>query len=186
MLSQKTQTSAILLRCGIHKISPDVVTPKYATQRSACFDVPIYLGSSIVYIDTYNRLLLHSVKSVSNLPERDGARGINLEPGECGFFPTGLIFDIPEGFEMNIFPRSGNSGKKHIKLANCVAVIDEDYVQQTMLLIFNDSEMRQSICHGDRLAQAKILPVWRASFVELNDIPQQKTDRSGGLGHTGI
>jgi dUTP pyrophosphatase len=170
---------------GIHKISPDVPTPRYATQRSACFDLPIFLGSDVVYIDTYNRLLLHSVKSISNLPERDGARGINLEPGECGVFPTGIIFDIPDGFEINIFPRSGNSGKKHLKLANCVAVIDEDYVQQTMLLIFNDSEMRQSICHGDRLAQAKIVPVWRASFAIVHSPPQQKTDRTGGFGHTG-
>ncbi len=54
-----------------------------------------------------------------------------------------------------------------------------------MLLIFNDSEVRQSICHGDRLAQAKIVPVWRAAFTEISVAPQQKTDRNGGLGHTG-
>lgn len=179
-------TTIIQLIFGIFKIHPDVPTPKYATQRSACFDISIYMGSNILYIDTYNRLLLHSVKSISNLPERDGARGINLEPGECGFFPTGLIFDIPEGFEIDVFPRSGTSGKKHLKLANCVAVIDEDYIHQTMLLIYNDSEMRQSICHGDRLAQAKIVPVWKAHFVDLNSAPEQKTNRVGGLGHTGI
>lgn len=160
--------------------------PKYATQKSACFDIPVYMGSSVIYVDTYNRLLMHSVKSVYNLPERDGARGINLEPGECGFIPTGLIFDIPEGYKLSITPRSGTSGKKHIKLANCVAVIDEDFVNQTMLLIFNDSEMRQSICHGDRLAQAEIVPVWRASFIQLNSAPSQKTDRTGGFGHTGL
>lgn len=170
---------------GIHKLQPDVATPKYATRRSACFDLSVYMGAGVVYVDTYNRLLLHSIKAVSNLPERDGARGINLEPGECGFFPTGLIFDIPDGFEIDIYPRSGNSGKKHIKLANCVGITDEDYVQQTMLLVFNDSEMRQSICHGDRLAQAKIVPVWRASFVEMDAAPKQKTDRTGGFGHTG-
>lgn len=173
------------MKRGIYKISSDVPTPRYATERSACFDLPIYMGSNVVYIDTYNRLLLHGVKSISSLPERDGARGINLEPGECGFFPTGLIFDIPEGYEIEIYPRSGTSGKKHLKLANCVANVDEDFVQQTMLLIFNDSEMRQSICHGDRLAQAKLVPVWRASFVELNSAPQQKTTRNGGFGHTG-
>lgn len=177
--------TTILLTCGIYKIDPDVPTPRYATKRSACFDLTVFLGSDVVYIDTYNRLLLHSVKSISTLPERDGARGINLEPGECGFFPTGLIFDIPEGYEIDVYPRSGNSGKKHIKLANCVAVVDEDYTQQTMLLIFNDSEMRQSICHGDRLAQAKIVPVWHASFSVLQSPPKQKTDRVGGLGHTG-
>ncbi len=80
---------------GLYKLSQDVPTPKYATHRSACFDIPVYMGSNIVYIDTYNRLLMHSVKSVYNLPERDNVRGINLEPGECGIIPTLLIFDIP-------------------------------------------------------------------------------------------
>lgn len=152
---------------------------------SACFDLSAYLSPLIVCIDTYNRILMHTVKTVSPLPERDGARGINIEPGEVAFIPTGLIFDIPSGFKISIYPRSGTAGKKHVKLANGVAVIDEDFVQQTMVLIFNDSQMRQSVCHRDRIAQAEIVPVIQARFTELSKKPDIKTDRTGGLGHTG-
>jgi dUTP pyrophosphatase len=163
-----------------------VETPKYATQNSACFDLTAFLGPDIIYVDSYNRLLLHALRSISKLPERDGARGINLEPGESAIIPTGLIFDIPPGYKIAVYPRSGLSVKKHIKLSNCVAVIDEDYVHQTMILIFNDSQVRQSICHGDRLAQGELVPVVHALLEEVFDEFDQKTDRAGGMGHTGI
>lgn len=170
---------------GIHRLYDDVVTPKYETQSSACFDVRAYLGNNIVCVDAYNRMLMHLVRSVGPLPERDYQRGVNIEPGECIFIPTGLIFDIPEGFKLSFYPRSGVSGKKHLKLANCIGIVDEDYVNPSMILIYNNSEMRQSIAHGDRLAQAELVPVYRASFIELKNAPPQKTDRSGGMGHTG-
>lgn len=98
--------------------------------------------------------------------------------------PTGLVFDIPEGFKISFYPRSGSSGKKHLKLSNCVGIVDEDFTKPSMLLIFNDSEQRQIICHGDRLAQAEIVPVYRAIF-EISETPiVQKTDREDGFGST--
>lgn len=142
-------------------------------------------GPDIVCVDAYNRILMHLVRSVGPLPERDYVKGINIEPGECIFIPTGLIFDIPSGFKLNLSPRSGISGKKHLRLANCVGIIDEDYVKPTMVLLYNDSESRQSVAHGDRIAQAEIVPVYRASFFDLDSPPDAKSDRSGGMGHTG-
>ena len=174
-----------MLLFGIHKLYDDVETPRYYTQKSACFDLPIYLGKEIVCVDTYNRMLMHLIKTIAPMMERDGERGFSIEPGESAFVPTGIVFDIPEGFKISFYPRSGSSGKKHLKLSNCVGVIDEDFTKQSMLLIFNDSEQRQIICHGDRLAQAEITPVYRAIF-EICDSPiTQKTDREGGFGSTG-
>ncbi len=118
------------------------------------------------------------------MKERDGERGFSIEPGESAFVPTGLVFDIPEGFKISFYPRSGSSGKKHLKLSNCVGIVDEDFTKPSMLLIFNDSEQRQIICHGDRLAQAEIVPVYRAIF-EISETPiVQKTDREDGFGST--
>jgi len=170
---------------GIHKLYEDVETPRYYTQKSACFDLPAYLGKEIVCVDIYNRMLMHLIKTVAPMKERDGERGFSIEPGESAFVPTGLIFDIPENFKLTLYPRSGSAGKKHLKLSNCVGIVDEDFTKPTMLLIFNDSEQRQIICHGDRLAQAEIVPVYKALF-EISDEPiAQKTDREGGFGHTG-
>lgn len=129
---------------------------------------------------------MHLVKTISPMSDREGLRGFSIDPGETAFVPTGLIFDIPEDFKLAIYPRSGSSGKKHLRLGNCVAVIDEDYTSETMIILFNNSETRQSICHGDRLAQAEIVPVFRANFNILENKIAQKTDRTGGLGHTGL
>lgn len=129
---------------------------------------------------------MHLIKTVATMRDKDDARGFSLEPGESAFVPTGLVLDIPNGFKVNILARSGTSGKKHLKLSNSVGLIDEDFTNQLMILLFNDSEQRQIICHGDRLAQAEIVPVYRALF-EYQDVPvAQKTDRNGGFGHTGV
>lgn len=58
----------------------DVENLKYYTQKSACFDVPVYLGTAIVCVDVYNRALMHLIKTVAPMNERDGIRGFNLEP----------------------------------------------------------------------------------------------------------
>lgn len=170
---------------GIHKLYDNVETPKYQTEKSACFDIPAYFGDDIVVVDSYNRLLLHVVKSVFQVPERD-ERGVSIEPGESAFIPTGLIIDIPSEFKLLLYPRSGTAGKKHLKLSNSVGVIDEDYTKQLMILVFNDSQQRQTICHGDRIAQAEIVPVYRALFEPREKPIQQKTDRNGGMGSTDV
>lgn len=171
---------------GIYPLYENVKYPKYATQRSACFDLSAYLGPEIICVDTYNRILMHTKRSIGPLPSRNGTRGFYIDPGECAFIPTGMIFDIPEGYKIMLYPRSGIAGKSHMKLGNSPAVIDEDYVEQTMILYFNDSQMRQDVAHGDRIAQAEIVPVYQAQFYTATEKPARKTDRSGGMGHTGI
>lgn len=118
------------------------------------------------------------------IPEKN-ERGIYIEPGECIFIPTGIVFDIPPGYKVVLYPRSGLSGKNHIKLANCTGITDEDFVLETKILLFNDSEKRQTIVHGERIAQAEIQPVIQVEFRSLSEQPLPKTDRKGGFGHSG-
>ena len=101
----------IKLQFGVHKLYEDVEDLKYYTEKSACFDIPVYLGKEVVCVDVYNRMLIHLIKTIGQMKEKDSVRGFSIEPGESAFVPTGLIFDIPSGFKMNLVSRSGTSGK---------------------------------------------------------------------------
>lgn len=99
---------------------------------------------------------------------------------------TGLYFDIPEGYQILMFGRSGLAAKNNIRLANSVGVIDEDYVDELRVILFNDSVNDFTVNRGDRIAQIQLVPVVRANQEELNVKPAQKGNRVGGLGSTGI
>ena len=170
---------------GTYKIDPNIPTPEYKTERSACFDLAAYLGPKIEKVETWNRILVHSFRSVAIMPERE-KRGVYIEPGENILIPTGIVFNIPPYFKIQIHPRSGSSLKLHFTLANCAAQIDEDYVKMTYVSVHNNSEVRQIICDGDRLTQAEIVPVFQADFYDMDKPPAKKTSRDGGHGSTGL
>lgn len=97
---------------------------------------------------------------------------------------TGLSFDIPEGWAMLVYSRSGHGFKNAIRLANCTGVIDSDYTGEVMVKLANDSDFSFTINAGDRVAQAMLVPVQRFSFVEVREL--KETDRGeGGFGSTG-
>lgn len=101
---------------------------------------------------------------------------------------TGLKFEIPEGYGMLIFSRSGHGFKRNIQLANCVGVIDSDYRGEVMVkLVCNDRRVRtpfEIIRAGERIAQAAIVPRIVASFLECETLTE--TDRGeNGFGSTG-
>lgn len=98
--------------------------------------------------------------------------------------PTGLSFEIPEGYDMYIYPRSGISTKNGIRLSNCVAVIDNDYRGEVMIPLQNDHDEDFIIQPGMRIAQAVLHEkvVW--DIEEADEL--SKTERGeGGFGSTG-
>jgi dUTP pyrophosphatase len=107
-------------------------------------------------------------------------------PGDRVLVPTGLIFDIPAGHSLRIHPRSGLSYKQGLVLANLEAVIDSDYIEETFIILTNQSDVDQTIYHGDRIAQAELIKSEEYVLWEIFDAPTQKTDRVGGLGSTGV
>jgi len=97
---------------------------------------------------------------------------------------TGLSFDIPEGWAMLVYSRSGHGFKNAIRLANCTGVIDSDYTGEVMVKLANDSDFSFTVTAGDRVAQAMLVPVKRFSFVEVGEL--KETERGeGGFGSTG-
>lgn len=111
---------------------------------------------------------------------------IILKPGERKLIPLGFAVEIPEGFEMQIRPRSGNANKYGITVLNTPGTIDSDYRGEVHANILNtDSEKSFAINPGDRIAQAVICPVYQALWDEVQDLSD--TERGiNGHGSTGI
>ena len=96
----------------------------------------------------------------------------------------GLAFEIPPGWAMLIFSRSGHGFKNDVRLSNCVGVIDSDYRQGVRVKLRNDEPFRDFVVRpGERIAQAGIVRMPRVSFLEVDEL--SKTNRLGGFGSTG-
>lgn len=120
----------------------------------------------------------------ANLRPEDRASGVILEPMRRAIIPTGLIVEIPEGFEMQIRPRSGLAYKFGISLPNTPGTIDSDYRGPLGVLLINLGSDPFTVEHGDRIAQAVIAPVLQARF-ELADALSETVRGAGGFGSTG-
>ena len=98
--------------------------------------------------------------------------------------PTGLIIEIPNGFEGQIRPRSGLASKNGISVLNSPGTIDSDYRGEIKVILFNHGKSDFLINNKDRIAQMILTPVIKMEFEEIDDLP--KTVRGeGGFGSTG-
>lgn len=144
----------------------------------------------------------------------DGAAGFDLvaiedviiAPGETKLVRTGLAFEIPHGYEMQIRPRSGISLKTKLRIANAPGTIDSDFRGEVGVIIDNIESGGEDVVSGypfftekggirfsdgvyiirkgDRIAQAVIAPVVRADFVEADELTETRRAASG-FGSTG-
>ncbi len=108
-----------------------------------------------------------------------------IEPGKREFVPTGLAIAIPEGFEVQIRPRSGLAFKKGISVLNSPGTIDSDYRGEIKLILINHGNEPVTIASGDRVAQMVVCPVIRATFQEVDELSTTQRG-AGGFGSTGV
>ncbi|MEV2911040.1 dUTP diphosphatase [Paenibacillus larvae] len=117
-----------------------------------------------------------------------------IEPGDVKTIRTGLAFEIPVGYELQIRPRSGVSLKTKLRQPNSVGTIDSDYRGEVQLMFentltklahLNVKLASYLIQKGDRLAQGIIAPVVRAEFTVVEELSETKRG-AGGFGHTGV
>jgi dUTP pyrophosphatase len=108
-----------------------------------------------------------------------------LEPGRRAAVPTGLVLEIPEGYEGQVRPRSGLAIKAGLTIVNAPGTIDSDYRGELKVLMINLGSEAVSIGRGDRIAQLLIAPVIRSSFVESDDVSSSERGE-GGFGSTGV
>lgn len=115
---------------------------------------------------------------------------ITLSPkGGFGIIPTGLFFELPEGFEIQVRSRSGLAAKNQVCVLNSPGTVDADYRGEIKVILINHGENEFKIENGDRIAQAVIASVIAKNVVSLNKVDKinENTERnSGGFGSTGI
>lgn len=173
---------------GTYALNEFTKEPTYGTTHSACFDIRINLAGVFEQGDGRVSVYTRQNQKIERRIERDndGRLYVELRPNERAVAPTGAIFDIPVGYSLKVHPRSGTSLKQGINLINQEAVIDADYVEELFILLVNSSENHVKIYHDERYAQGELQEVIQTKFTKLTERPQPKSERSGGLGHTGV
>lgn len=110
---------------------------------------------------------------------------LQIKPMERVAVPTGLIFEVPQGHEVQIRARSGLSIKHGLCLANGIGTIDSDYRGEVKVLMINLGDKTFTINPGDRIAQAVLTPIAIADINVVSELSKTQRD-SGGFGSTGI
>jgi dUTP pyrophosphatase len=112
------------------------------------------------------------------------AEDVDLAPGARHAVATGLSMAIPEGFEIQVRPRSGLALKHGITVPNTPGTIDSDYRGELKVIMINLGAETFSIRRGDRVAQLVLAPVTRASWLAVDTLDETARG-SGGFGSTG-
>ena len=108
-----------------------------------------------------------------------------LKPGERTILPTGLFFEIPKGYEIQVRPRSGLAAKNGVTVLNTPGTIDSDYRGELKVILINLGDSDFEISSGDRIAQIVVAPVTLGNFIQVESISE--TERgTGGFGSTGV
>lgn len=145
-------------RLGVKRLTDTAILPSFASAGAACFD-------------------LHA-----DLKSEDGCEQIIFSYEHI--FRTGLAFDIPEGYALMVYSRSGHGFKNDVRLANCVGVIDSDYTGELKVKLTIDNDGSFTVNHGDRIAQAMIIELRHVQLVEVDEL--KTTERgANGFGSTG-
>jgi len=133
----------------------DIALPHYATEGSAGMDIRAAIDDELV-----------------------------INSGEIKLVPTNLIFEIPEGYEIQVRPRSGLALKHGIGLLNSPGTIDSDYRGEVGIIMNNISKENFVVKRGDRIAQIVLTQFYKAEILEVESISESQRG-DGGFGHTG-
>lgn len=106
-------------------------------------------------------------------------------PGETATIGTGLYFELPEGYELQIRSRSGLAAKNNIWVAHGLGTVDESYKGEVKLIMYNASKKNFSVSKGDRMAQGVIAPVVQAEFYGIEELTSSERSENG-LGSSGL
>lgn len=144
----------------VRRLDPAATLPVYASEGAMCFDLHACLTDV-------------------------GVGALIINPGESAIVPTGLAFELPAGWGLDVFARSGLA-RDGLSLGNGVGKIDPDYRGELGILLHNRRlETPFVIRHGDRIAQAAPVQIVRTTFEEFSQL--SNTERgAGGFGSTGV
>ena len=144
-----------MVKILIKKSNKEAITPKYKTDGSSGVDLSAFLEKKVV-----------------------------IKPNSSELIPTGLQVAIPEELEIQIRPRSGLAAKNNISVLNSPGTIDSDYRGELKVILYNHGNNEFFVKNEDRIAQMVLVPVIKATFEEVNDLPETIRGE-GGFGSTG-
>ena len=110
---------------------------------------------------------------------------ITIDVRERALIPTGLVFEIPRGFELQVRPRSGLALKKGLTLLNSPGTIDADYKGELKVILINHGSQKVIVTNQDRIAQVVLCPVFQAQFLIVKTIGTSLRGEKG-FGSTGF
>lgn len=114
------------------------------------------------------------------------AEAVEIAPGDRALVGTGVSIALPEGYAAFVVPRSGLAVKHGITVLNSPGTIDAGYRGEIKVPLLNtDRERSFAIAPGDRIAQLIVMPVSRAEFVPVAELPESVRG-TGGFGSTGV
>lgn len=109
---------------------------------------------------------------------------IELRPLQRAVIPTGLRVELPQGYEIQLRPRSGLAIKHGITLVNTPGTIDADYRGEIGVILINLSDTPFTINPGERICQMIVAPYSHADWIETTELSETARG-AGGFGHTG-
>ncbi|WP_370031772.1 dUTP diphosphatase [Qipengyuania mesophila] len=112
------------------------------------------------------------------------AEDVTLAPGQRHAVATGLALAIPQGYEIQVRPRSGLALKHGITVPNTPGTIDSDYRGELKVILINHGAEDFAIARGDRVAQLVLAPVTQAAWEEVETLDETARG-AGGFGSTG-
>ncbi|MEG8948086.1 dUTP diphosphatase [Rosettibacter firmus] len=134
----------------------DIPLPEYATDGSSGLDIRAAIDNELI-----------------------------IQSGSFALIPTNLKVEIPEGYEIQVRPRSGLAAKHGIGLLNSPGTIDSDYRGEIKIILFNFGNEDFVVRRGDRIAQLVLSKIYKAELIESEEINESKRNE-GGFGHTGL
>ena len=111
-------------------------------------------------------------------------RPISIMPQKSELIPTGLSVAIPDNTELQIRPRSGLAAKNNISVLNAPGTVDSDYRGELKVILYNHGNKEFLVNNKDRIAQMVLVPIIKATFEEVENLPETIRGE-GGFGSTG-
>lgn len=140
----------------VNKVRPEAILPKYMSTGAAGCDITACLETPMT-----------------------------IEAGKRAAIPTGLAFEIPAGFEIQVRPRSGMAFKQGLTVVNAPGTIDSDFRGEVMVLVVNLADQAVIVNPGDRIAQLVLQEVQQIDWQEVESLSVTQRGE-GGFGSTGV
>ena len=166
------------MKVNVVTITPNPL-PQYETPKSAGMDI----RADFSRVTPENPIKVWGNAEIIFAGEHHTKTLLRLDPGARALIPTGLFSAIPEGYEIQLRPRSGLAIKKGLNLINCIGTIDADYRQEWGVPVVNQGLETIWIEDGERICQAILNKVEQIEWVEVKSL--DSTERAGGFGSTG-